>query len=94
MNYITLPVIAALSYILCEIYKAIFKSENAKRLTPTVSALFGAVLGIIMFITTPEATGCEHVWDAILAGCISGASATGTNQMIKQLFGGKKDDKQ
>ena len=91
MNYITLPVIAALSYMLCEIYKAIFKSENAKKIIPTVSALVGAVIGVIMFITTPEAIGCEHAWDAILIGCTSGASATGTNQIIKQLFGGNND---
>ena len=94
MNYITLPVITVIAYMLCEVYKTIFKSDNYKRIIPMVSAMIGAVMGVVIYITTPEVISCENIWDAFLIGCISGAGATGTNQMIKQLFGGKNDDKQ
>lgn len=87
MEYSSIPIIVVCSYILGEIYKAIFKNKKKMyKLIPIVSSLIGGILGIIIYYTNPEIMiGAENIWVAIGIGIISGASATGTNQIIKQI---------
>ncbi len=87
MDYVGIPIIVIISYIVGEIYKIAFKTDNAKRFIPIVMALIGGCLGIAIYYTSPEVISVESVWDAILVGIVSGESATGTNQIVKQLFG-------
>lgn len=47
----------------------------------------GGILGTIIFLTNPEVIlDAPNIWVAIGIGVVSGASATGANQIIKQIF--------
>lgn len=87
MNYVGIPIIVIISYVVGEIYKIIFKTDESKRFIPIVMAVIGGALGAAIYYTAPDVLSVITVWDAILVGIISGESATGTNQIIKQLFG-------
>jgi hypothetical protein len=86
MNYSGVPIIVALSYIAGELYKAMIKDEEHKRLIPVLMAIVGAVLSIAIYYSAPEIMAVDTIWDAIMVGIVSGESATGANQIIKQLF--------
>ena len=60
------------------------------RFIPLVAAALGAALGVVAYFAVPSIVPAENVFVAILIGIASGLTATGTNQIIKQL--GKKDD--
>ena len=91
MDYVGIPVIVVISYILGEIYKTVFTTDNARRFIPIFMVIVGGCLGIAVYFTSPQIISVETFWDAALVGIVSGASATGTNQIIKQLF--SKDNK-
>ena len=88
MEYISVPIIVICSYIVGEIYKEIFKKEQEKyKLIPLVTSIFGGSLGILIYLTNKEIIfDVPNIWSALLIGITSGSSATGTNQIIKQLY--------
>lgn len=91
LNLISVPVIAAIVYWVINLIKyATKQSEKFMRFIPLVAAAIGAVLGIVAFYAVPSIVPAENVFVAILIGIASGLTATGTNQLIKQL--GNKDD--
>ena len=56
-------------------------------------SILGGILGVICFYVTPEMIfNVENIWIALGIGIVSGASATCTNQIIKQLFGNGSSD--
>lgn len=94
MNLTSIPIIVVCSYIIGEIYKFIFKQkQEAYQLIPIIMGFVGGGLGIIIFLTTPGIILCSNIWDALLIGIVSGESATGTNQIIKQIFIKESDKK-
>lgn len=88
MDYTSVPIIVLCSYIVGEIYKVIFKrKKDAYKLIPILVAIVGGVLGVLIYLTSPEMIfNVDNVWIALGIGIISGFSATGTNQVVKQLF--------
>lgn len=88
MEYISVPIIVICSYIVGEIYKEIFKKEQDKyKLIPLVTSIFGGLLGMLIYLTNKEIIlDANNIWYALLIGITSGSSATGTNQIIKQLY--------
>lgn len=91
LNLISVPVIAAIVYWVINLIKyATKQNEKFMRFVPLVAAALGAVLGVVAFYALPSIIPAENVFVAILIGIASGLTATGTNQIIKQL--GKKDD--
>lgn len=88
MDYTSVPIIVLCSYIVGEIYKVIFKrKKDAYKLIPVLVAIVGGVLGVLIYLTSPEMIfNVDNVWIALGIGIISGFSATGTNQVVKQLF--------
>ncbi len=94
MNFTSVPIIVVCCYIVGEIYKQIFKNKTeAFRFIPVLSAVVGGAFGVIIFFTNPEMIfNAENVWIALGVGIVSGVSATGTNQIVKQLFGKPKTD--
>ncbi len=88
MEFTSIPIIVILCYVVGEIYKVIFRNkQNLYKLIPIVLSCFGGLLGIIIFLTNPEIMlNVSNIWSAILIGVVSGASSTGTNQIIKQIF--------
>lgn len=88
VEFTSIPIIVVLCYIIGEIYKVIFrKKKEAKKLIPIVMAIVGGILGILIYLTNPEIIfKAENIWIARVVGIASGESATGTNQIIKQIL--------
>lgn len=87
MSFTSMPIIVVCCYIVGEIYKYIFRNkQEAYRLIPIITSIVGGLLGVVMFFTDPEIIFAENGWVAFCIGVVSGASATGANQVIKQLF--------
>ena len=80
MDFTSVPIIVVCCYIIGEIYKALFKNkQEAYKLIPIVMA--------IIDLTHPEIIlNAENIWVALGIGIVSGASSTGANQIIKQIF--------
>lgn len=93
MDFASVPIIVVCCYVLGEIYKVIFgKKTKAYKFIPIVMCVIGGILGIVMFYTSPEMIfSVDNAWIALGIGMVSGVSATGTNQIIKQLFGKKEE---
>ena len=93
MDYTSVPIIVLCSYIVGEIYKVIFKrKKDAYKLIPILVAIVGGVLGVLIYLTSPEMIfNVDNVWIALGIGIISGFSATGTNQVVKQLINKGKE---
>ena len=95
LNLISVPVIAAIVYWVINLIKYTAKeNETFKRFIPLIAAALGAVLGGVAFYALPSIIPADNVFVAILIGIASGLTATGTNQIIKQLGkGNDADDK-
>ena len=91
MDFISVPIIVVCCYIVGELFKLVFKNkQEAYNYIPIITAVMGGALGILIFYTNPEIKMAQNPWSALGMGIISGSSATGTNQIIKQLFKSKK----
>lgn len=85
MEVVSVPVIVALVYGLMEVYKAIFKTEKAKSIIPLVAGVLGAVLGVVAFFVVPTLVPADNAFVSAFFGLISGLTATGSHQIVKQL---------
>lgn len=88
MDFTCVPIIVVCCYIIGEIYKVLFKNkQEAYKLIPILVAILGGLLGVLIYFTNPEMIlNADNVWVALGIGIVSGASSSGTNQIIKQLF--------
>lgn len=88
MDFTCVPIIVVCCYMIGEIYKVLFKNKKeAYKLIPILVAILGGLLGILIYFTAPEMIlNADNVWVALGIGIVSGASSTGTNQIIKQIF--------
>lgn len=93
MDYMSVPIIVVCCYIVGEIYKFIFvKKQEAYKLIPVILSITGGLIGIIIYFTSPEMIfNATNIWVALGIGIVSGASSTGANQIIKQLYGKKEE---
>lgn len=96
MDFVSVPIIVVCCYVLGELYKLVFrKKTQAYKFIPITMCVIGGILGIIMFYTEPTMIfDADNAWVALGIGMVSGVSATGTNQIIKQLFGKNKESKE
>lgn len=96
MYFASVPIIVVCCYVLGELYKLVFrKKTQAYKFIPITMCVIGGMLGIIMFYTEPTMVfDADNAWVALGIGMVSGVSATGTNQIIKQLFGKNKESKE
>lgn len=93
LELISVPAIATIVYWVINIIKyAVKENETFKRFIPLISAALGAVLGVVAFYAVPSIIPATNVCVAILIGGASGLTATGTNQIIKQLGKGGDDE--
>ena len=88
MDFTCVPIIVVCCYIIGEIYKVLFKNkQEAYKLIPILVSILGGILGVFIYFTNPEMVlNADNVWVALGVGIVSGASSTGTNQIIEQLF--------
>lgn len=93
MKETLVPVIVVCCYIIGEVYKKIFK-ETTYKYIPIIVSVIGGILGILIYKTNKELIfNVNSIWEALLIGIVSGASSTGTNQIIKQIFNkGEKEN--
>lgn len=90
LELISVPAIVTVVYALIEIIKkCVGENEKFKRFIPLIATAIGAICGVICFFALPSIIPASNVVVAIVIGGASGLTATGTNQIIKQL--GKKD---
>lgn len=84
---ICVPLIVAAVYALIEVYKKTIAKTNQtlNRIIPIIGLILGASLGIICYFACPELIVAHSVLSAIIVGASSGLSATGCNQILKQL---------
>lgn len=87
MNEITtIPALAAIVYTIIDIAKtAMGGDEKFRRFIPLIACILGAVCGVVAFYCVPGVLDTQNLLVAIVLGAASGLSATGTNQVAKQL---------
>lgn len=87
MEIICVPAIVSITYALIEAYKKWLAKGREKWLAfiPLVALVIGGILGVAIFYIEPTLIIAQNVWWALVVGLCSGLSATGTNQIFKQL---------
>ena len=91
LELVSVPAIAAIVYWVIAIIKyAVKENETFKRFIPLIAAGLGVILGVVAYYLVPGIIPADNVVVAIIVGGASGLTATGVNQIIKQLSG--KDD--
>ena len=86
LNLISVPAIATAVYLLIEVLKkAFYNNEKFLRLIPLISLGIGAIAWGGFFYFIPSIIPATNIVVAIIIGAASGLTATGTNQIFKQL---------
>ena len=81
-----IPALAAVVYTIIDITKtALGGTDKFNRFIPLISCLLGAICGVVAFYCVPGVFETQNLLVAIVLGAASGLSATGTNQIAKQL---------
>ena len=92
-EFVTIPAIAAIVYTIIDITKtALGGTEKFARFIPLIACALGANIGTVTFFCVPGVMETSNVLVAIVIGAASGLSATGTNQVVKQLTKPKTTD--
>ena len=82
----SIPTIMFLCYGLIELIKKTLKNnQTIKNAYPVISAFLGSLFGILTFLTEPDFILTETALGSTLVGMVSGLSATGGHQILKQL---------
>ncbi|MEG1710246.1 MAG: phage holin family protein [Clostridia bacterium] len=86
LNIACAPIICLFVYYAMDILKLLTKqNEMVKRFIPLIAGFLGAILGMAAFYIAPSIILTDNIVMAMIIGCASGLSATGANQIIKQL---------
>ncbi len=95
LELISVPAIAAVVYWVINLIKyAVGENEKFKRFIPIVAAVLGAICGVICYFVIPSIVPAENLLVAIVIGGASGLTATGANQVFKQLTKGDGNGKE
>lgn len=93
LNLISVPAIATAVYFIIEaLKKAVDYNEKFLKFIPLIALGIGAIAGVICFFFIPSIIPATNVVVAIIIGAASGLSATGTNQIFKQLSKDKDNE--
>lgn len=86
LNAVSVPAIATTVYWVVNLIKYLSKN-NEKVLTfvPLISGGLGVVCGVISFFAIPDIMPTTNIVVATVIGGASGLTATGFNQIIKQI---------
>ena len=92
MDYISIPIILIISYIIGEIYKVIFsKKKWCKKMLPIVESITGGIVGVLIYLSNPEEFTIKvNIWTSLTIGMALGASAS-TSEVIKKIFKNHKN---
>ena len=93
LNLISVPAIAAVvDWGIYPIKYCVGENEKLKRFIPPTSTGLGIVCGAICYFSLPSIIPADNVLIAIVIGGASGLTATGANQIIKQLTRSDTDE--
>lgn len=67
-------------------------NEKVKRFIPLGAAVLGAICGVVVYFAVPDVKLSENLILSILIGGASGLTATGFNQILKQLRKTSEDE--
>ena len=82
----SIPAIAAICYGFIELLKRTSNySDKLKNAYPLISAIFGAIVGVVAYLAEPSFAVVHSVLGAALCGMASGLSATGSNEILQRL---------
>ena len=85
-EFVTIPAIAAIVYTIIDITKtALGGVEKFKRFIPLIACVLGGICGVVAFYFVPGVLDTQNLLVALVLGAASGLSATGANQIGKQL---------
>lgn len=84
-DFAAVPAIVVICYFIGFFVKRLGPSDKLDKQIPVICDVSGAILGIITYITIPGYIPAENWLVAIVLGLVSGAAATGANQVYKQL---------
>lgn len=87
-DFIAIPAIVVVVYLAAYFIKQI-PGELINRLLPAICGTLGLILGLVCYFTLPDFIGADNWLTASAIGIVSGFSATGVNQVYKQI--GKKN---
>lgn len=86
LQAVSVPIITIIVYWIIAIIKtAVNNNESFNRFIPLLACALGAVCGVIAYFGAPSFLPSDNLIIAIVIGGASGLSATGTNQIFKQL---------
>ena len=89
INTLGVASVAAITVICYGIGVLIKASPLDSKYIPPIMAVAGAVLGVVGMLTMPDYPATDYL-TAVSVGIVSGLAATGVNQAVKQLRGGKE----
>ena len=91
LELISVPAIATIVYWIVNLVKVAVNNDKFNRFIPLLATGLGVVCGVVAFFATPQIIPAENIFVAVIIGGASGLTATGTNQIIKQLTKNKDD---
>lgn len=83
-EFVAFPAIVVICYFVGFVCKS-FRNEALDRFIPDICGVLGAILGVVIYLTIPNFIPAENWVVALCVGIVSGLSATGINQAVKQL---------
>ena len=86
-TFAAIPTIVIMVYLVAELFKQIFKgNKTAKGYIPIICGATGLILGVLCYNLWPSVIGdVDNAFTAGAIGIFSGFSATGINQVWKQI---------
>ena len=83
-EFVAFPAIVIICYLVGFTCKKI-GNEMLDKFIPSICGVLGAILGVVIFLTIPNFIPADNWAMAIAIGIVSGFSATGINQIYKQI---------
>lgn len=83
-EFVAFPAIVIICYFAGMVCKS-FGNEKLDKFIPDICGFLGAVLGLVIYFAVPNFIPAENWVVALVIGIVSGLSATGINQIYKQL---------
>ena len=83
-EFVAFPAIVVICYLVGIGCKTVGNGAIDKFI-PLICGVVGAILGVVMFLTIPNFIPADNWAVAVAVGIVSGLSATGVNQIYKQL---------
>jgi len=82
-EFVSIPSIVVVCYLIGMCVKNFL--PKLEKYIPCICGICGAILGVVVFYTIPGFIGADNWITALAIGIVSGLSATGANQVYKQL---------